>query len=149
MTSKILDISYLSLEDTALIHSSLEYLYNSKFQCDDKERKLYERYSSDVNASKKVEHILKAHREHSYCDKKSDKPIHFVDKFGFNRCLCNFKHPLIHYFLIVTENFNKGVMPHEGSLSDQSAYILDAIYLIQNLKDKYLEEMRKESSKKG
>lgn len=127
----------------------MEYMYNEKFQCREKERKLYERYSSDPNAQNKVNHILLAHKNSSFCDRKSDKPVHYVDRFGYNSCLCNFSHSLIHYFLIVEENFNRGVMPHSGPLSDQSAYIIDAIYLIQSLKNQHIEEMKKESSKKG
>jgi hypothetical protein len=137
------------MDDTALIHASMEYLYNEKFQCKSKEQKLYERYASDPQASRKVGHIIRAHQEASFCNKKSPTPIHYVDRYGFNSCLCNFQHPLIHYFITITDNFNRSVMPHEGCLSDQSAYVLDVIYLIQNLKDKYLEEMKKESSKKG
>lgn len=103
------------------------------------------RYAGDIQAEKKIAHILKAHRDNSGCDLHLDKPMHYLDKYGYNSCLCNFPNPLINYFNIITDNWDLGVMPHEGCLSNQSARVLDAIYLIKSLRQEHLEKLRENS----
>lgn len=147
LTNKILDISSLSLADTAKIHASIEYMYNDKFQCNSKEAQLFKRYMNDPQAERKVKHLMESHRNLSFCNRKSDSPVHYVSDFGYNSCLCQFLHPLISYYLLICESFERGVMPHEGSLSEQSAMLIDVIYLIQNLKNEHMEKVRKEASK--
>lgn len=125
----------------------MENLLNEDFQCDSKETALMDRYFDDPQADRKIAHALLAHKERSGCNKFLDTPINHLDKFSFNSCLCNFKNPLIHYFITITDNYERGVLPHNGSLSEQSARLIDVILLISSIRQEHLAKMRERLEK--
>lgn len=126
----------------------MEMHLNPSYQCEFKEDEIRKRYISDPQRDKKVSHIMNAHRERNGCGKYFTNSKHYVDRFGFNSCFCGYQHPLIHYYIVLTDNYDKGVLPHSGSLSDQSAYVMDIIYLIRSIRLEHQEKLKKESKSK-
>lgn len=127
----------------------MELFNNPKFQCESKESDLQERYINDSQAERKIKHLLLAHSEASGCDRYDDKPLHYLDNFGYNSCFCNFTHPLIHYYLTLSENYERGNLPHSGCISDQSSRIIDIINLINFLKQDFQLKMQEEMQNKA
>lgn len=127
----------------------MEQQLNPKFQCKSKEMELETRYANDPKGPKKIAHIMAMHQELSCCNSYKDHPVHTVDRFTFNSCLCNYEHLLMNYYLIVTDNYDRAVMPHVGSLSDQSARMLDIIYLIRSIRLEHQEKLRKQQESKS
>lgn len=137
----------ISLYEEATIRASLEVMQNPKFQCPSKESDLETRYSLDSRADVKIQHALTAHALINSCDEYQDKVVHTLDRFGYNSCLCNYSYSLIYYFSILLENYEKGNLPFEGSISDQPSRVIDIIYLIQALKQEYKQKLQKEQTK--
>lgn len=52
----------------------------------------------------------------------------------FTKHLSHFKYPLFGYALLLFENYEKGLLPFEGSVAEQPAQVMDLFGLIQNLK---------------
>ena len=73
--------------------------------------------------------------------------MHEIDDLLFHTCVCNFKHPLMSWFMECEEAFSKGILPYEGSLSEQPAKIMEVIYLLQSLKMDYNIYMQKKHDK--
>lgn len=126
----------------------MECSLNDLFKCDTKRSDLEKRYASDSQAERKINHIILAHQNSSGCNKHLDSPLHFIDQFGYHSCLCNFKNPLINYFNVITDQWEKGVFPHQGCLSDQCARLIDVIYLIKSLRQDHLDKLQDQLEKR-
>ena len=51
------------------------------------------------------------------------------------------------WFMECEEAFSKGILPYDGSLSEQPAKIMEVIYLLQSLKMDYNIHMQKKHDK--
>ena len=149
VTDRILSVSAITFEDEALIRATMELNQNPVFQCNSKVDTLLKRYSLDPDADRKIDHLMKAHSTRSGCDRYEENPLHTVGRFNYHSCLCNFNHPLIHYFFTITDLYEKGTLPHSGSISDQSARLVDIIQLIQMLRQEYTNKMQEKLHKEA
>jgi hypothetical protein len=52
----------------------------------------------------------------------------------FTKHLSRFKYPLFGYALQLFENYERGLLPFEGSVSDQPAQVMELFSVIQNLR---------------
>lgn len=67
----------------------------------------------------------------------------------YNKPLSNFKHPYLGYILLLLENYEKGLLPFPGTISDQPAQVIEMFSLIQNLKIEHQNKLNKQSEQNG
>lgn len=51
--------------------------------------------------------------------------------------LINFKYERMHYVLILFENYERGILPYPGSVSEQPAQIMEILSLLKTLKQEF------------
>lgn len=126
--TNIYNISSISIADVALIKASWYALTDEKFQC----RKMFEKLSQRSDA----EIVIRLEKQKRGCGVYTDSPkIVIDDEFGFHTCLCepSLHHPNINELLFLFENFKRGLLPYNGSITDQPAQIIEMFQLIENL----------------
>ena len=72
---------------------------------------------------------------------------YIFNRFKYSYCPCNYIHPNFNLFWELRESFNKGIMPDTGGYLDQSAYIINAIQLLNTLCDKLQRDREEKASK--
>lgn len=71
-----------------------------------------------------------------------------LEDIEFNACIGNFTSQGAKYIIDLFMMFEKGVMPYEGSLSDQPAKLLEAFDMIRSIREqKRLENEQKQKRK--
>lgn len=74
--------------------------------------------------------------------KIQDKPRQKVGFINFHSCYCDHLHPSFNHLMYLYENFNKGLLPYSGSLTDQPNHLLDIFKLFDRLKAELEQELR-------
>lgn len=123
--------------DHICITASFYYAIDNKFKCEEK----IEEYARKSNYEKAKMLIQTANG----CGVIHDKIMYQVDNVGYHSCFCTFKHPYFYNYLYLFKNYERGILPFSGSLTEQPAYIIEIFTLLENLKaDRELEEHEKE-----
>lgn len=132
----------MSLTDYALLNSTWLNLTNKRFQCS----KLYETYSKRKDADVVIKHekVIRG------CGEIKDKVKVELDGINYYSCLChkNFQHPLFNTFMVLSDKFDKGIMPFGGGVMEQPAQIIEILNLISKLKSDLEVEQAKEQQSK-
>ena len=90
-----------------------------------------------VQAGYDYDIALKTIQEKNKCKTVSKDAVQQIDNLKFYTCTCNYRYPLMSWLIQCVDGWEKGILPYNGSLSDQPAKIMDAIYLLQRLKIDY------------
>jgi hypothetical protein len=67
----------------------------------------------------------------------------------FKRHLSNFKYPLFGYVITLFQNYERGVMPFEGSVSEQPAQLMDIFSLLEALKAEQETKLKEKLERDG
>lgn len=59
----------------------------------------------------------------------------------FSRDLTEFKFPLMYYLLILTENYERGLLPFPGTVTEQPAQIMEILNHMLNVKMSFKNEV--------
>lgn len=121
-------ISALSLADVAQIKAAWYALTDEKFQC----TKIFEKLSQRNDA----EVVIQVEKNRRGCGVFTAEPKVVIDnQIGFHTCLCNpdFHHPNMSEILFLFENYKRGVLPYNGTLTEQPAQLMEIFQLIENL----------------
>ena len=135
-----MELSQLSESELILIKG---HFCNSYYvQCESKVQEHIKKGLDPDLAEKTIKTI-------NMCDKVSDKPLHDIDDILFYTCVCNFKHPMMGFFLDATEAYDNGILPFKGGYSDQPAKMIEIISLIKRMQLDYNIYMHNKQNKKG
>lgn len=69
--------------------------------------------------------------------------------FIFHKCLCNFRNDSFSYYMQLYNSYKLGMLPFEGSVSDQPAAIMEAFSVIDRLQNERQEQETKKAQSKG
>lgn len=84
------------------------------------------------------------------CGKIHDKVKYQIGDIGYKSCFCTYRHPDFNSFLFLYKNYEKGILPFEGSILEQPAYIIEIFGLIETLKlDREEEERQRQERDNG
>lgn len=125
-------VSELGLNEYIKILANWEYITNPALNCNEK-RKLYK-------DPKKLEDF----ENRNGCGFKITKGVRYKlddDRVGIHSCCCDHLHDNFNHILFLHGQFEKGMLPFQGSLSDQPAQIIEIFSLIERLK---LKEQQKQ-----
>lgn len=120
------------MNDYARLIANWEYITNPAFNCVEK-KKLYKNPKQ-----------LEDFENRNGCGLKITKYVRHKlddDRLGFHSCVCDHLHDNFNHILFLQSQFEKGMLPFDGSLSDQPAQIIEIFNLIERLK---LKEQRKQ-----
>lgn len=126
VSNQIIKISTLSLYDYVCIKAHYTYISEDKFNCDEKIKK----YGKRTGYERAKEMVQKENG----CNQYFDNIKYYVDNIGYKSCLCTFKHPDMNYYLTLFNQYDKGVLPFKGSLTEQPNKIVEVFNLITGLK---------------
>lgn len=69
-----------------------------------------------------------------------------VAGLNFKVPLTQFKYPLMSYVLVLLENYERGLLPFAGTISEQPSQIVEILNLIQLLKIEHQNQLEKKSN---
>lgn len=126
-------ISSLSNREYIEIVATFQVLHDSTYQCNQCTKRVPSQKTRD---------------EKKGCSKELDKPFaSWRDLIKFKKCPATFYSG---YWASVIDNFrqyDKGVLPYQGSLLDQPNKIIEAYNLIESLKIEYESELMEKQAK--
>ncbi len=65
----------------------------------------------------------------------------------FSVPITRFKSSKLSYLLVLLDNYERGNLPHPGSISEQPAQLMDMIHVLQNIKIKMINQASSKSEK--
>jgi hypothetical protein len=82
--------------------------------------------------------------------KKPLKRHHAVNIFNlkFTKPLTDFRYSLLNYVCVLFENYEKGNLPYEGTISEQPAQIIEIFQVIKSIRYEHQKAVEKEQLKK-
>ena len=123
--------------DFVCLQAHFYYATEDRFKCDEKileyaKRSTYEKAEAMV-------------RKANGCKVIADKVKYQINNIGYKSCFCTYRHPYFNTYLFLYKNYEKGLLPFEGNILDQPAYIIEVFNLIETLKlEKEAEDMAKQ-----
>lgn len=105
-------------------------------------------YYSVISGAQKEEQTLKQRNypAHMLAALKTAKhPVSEIAGLRFNVPTTRFEYPLLAYLLTLTENYERGVLPFPGSLSEQPSKVIELIEIIQLVRMEYQNKQQKEN----
>lgn len=139
MYKRVLDISCISLYESALINATWLSLTSEDFQCA-KIESFYEK-RSDAEIAIKMRRITQG------CGVISDRVRVEVNNIQYHSCLChdNFQYPAIGYLIQLRQNYENGILPFAGGVLEQPAQVMEMIQLMVQLQQEWeLAQSKKE-----
>jgi hypothetical protein len=137
-----LAISSLSTYDMVAIQANFYYIVEDRFNCEEKLKELAARSSYE-----KARRLVSVSNG---CDTIDEKPKYRIDNINYHTCFCNFKHPSIYLFLNLHRQYEKGMLPFEGSLVDQPNYIMEVFSVLSKLRtEKEIEDQKRIKAQDG
>lgn len=124
-------MSSLSFQDSMTLKCSFEYAF--KLKC----KELVGEHIKKGYPRKIAQDTV--YKKHS-CKTISPTPVYIIDNLEFRKCPCNFLNPFFDFFFAAACSYENGVLPYPGSLSDQPATAMEAMFLLINLKEEYKRE---------
>jgi hypothetical protein len=64
----------------------------------------------------------------------TNKPRQTLGVINYHSCFCDHLHDNFGHLLYLHENFNKGILPFPGSLSDQPNHVIEIFRVLDRLK---------------
>ncbi len=74
----------------------------------------------------------------------TEEPRRTIDNINFHSCVCDHLHPDMNHLLFLHSKYEEGVLPFEGSLSDQPNHIIEIFHILDRKKMEWKEKNRKE-----
>jgi len=136
-----MEVSSMTAYDKITISANFYSIASNKFQCSSQVSKLAERIGYD----KAKERISITNG----CGNLAEKHRYEIDGIRYHKCLCDYLNPYMGFLLEIHNQYDKGVMPFPGSLSEQPAKIIEILNRISAIKSDYLEYNTKEQEKNG
>jgi hypothetical protein len=139
-------ISRLTNQDYIAIRSTLHALDNRDFYCDD--------CLSKYEGRRDADEMSKRARELKGCETVKNSVIHTVSSLTgkesilFRTCIGNFFDHSVIPLLEMEKQYQKGVLPYPGSLSEQPYKIIEAFRVIEHYRYEKLERDRKAREQK-
>lgn len=133
----------MTCADYALINATWTHLTDKNFQC----QKIYDLYKK----RKDWELVTKLEKAKRGCGTIKDTVKIEMDGIAYHSCLChpNFQHPLFNTLLVLSEKYEKGILPYSGGVMDQPAQVIEMLSLISKLKQELELEQQKEAAKQS
>ena len=72
-----------------------------------------------------------------------------MEDIVWHSCLCRFLHPNFSTLMVLNKNYEKGVLPQQGSMMDQPNKIVEQMETLDYLKDLHKLEQHKEQERKN
>jgi len=138
---KIWQISTLNTFDIICLKANFNYIAYDQFRCEQKIEEYAAR--SDYDHAKTLVETANG------CGVIADDVKYTVDGVGYKSCFCTYKHPLFDRYLFLYNNYHRGIMPFEGPITRQPAYLIDAFTILDNLKHEKEEDDRKNQEKEN
>jgi len=138
---KVWQISTLSTFDLVCIKANFNYIAYDQFRCEQK----IEEYAVRSTYEKAKVLVESANG----CGVIHDKVKWEVDGVGYKSCFCTYKHPEFNRYLFLYNNYSKGIMPFEGPVTRQPAFIIDVFTILDNLKHEKEDDDRKKEEKEN
>jgi hypothetical protein len=69
-----------------------------------------------------------------------------INGLKFTAPLTNFRYPIMGYVLYLHQNYEKGLLPYPGSVSEQPGQIMDILALLQSIKSEYALSLEKNNN---
>lgn len=118
---------------------------DENFQCEKTFAALSKRKDADI--------VIEHERKRRGCGVITEEPKITLDDhhIAFHSCLCheNFQYPLMDQILFLHDKYNKGILPYEGSLTDQPNKIIEIFQLIDQLhQEREQQQAKKQQDKK-
>ena len=127
-----MDASGISQADTIKLYSSFVYMTTDALNC----KKTSERTTKDKTI---VQHN---------CDFHYKRKIFELDDITWYSCLCRFIHPSFHQLMVLSKQYEKGILPDEGGMLEQSNLLIEHLELLDYLKNLHKEQQHKENERK-
>ena len=120
-----MQLSEISLYEYVTINATWHYVnHERQFNC----KKQLVKYQKHSEAQ--VEDFLNKNG----CQDRIIKTVrHSVNNINFYSCICNFNNTFMSFYLEMHELYKKGIMPYQGGLDQQPAYLLEIFNVIDSL----------------
>ena len=128
-----MEVSHLSQGDMIKLYSSFVYITTDALNC----KKTRERASHE-----------KTKAQHN-CDFHYKRKIFELDDITWHSCLCRFLHPNFNQLMVLSKQYEKGVLPDTGGMLDQPNLLIEQLELLDHLKNLHKEQQQKEQERKN
>ena len=143
--AEIMNISGANTTDYVLINANIRAIFNDNYHCDEYKNTLKARNSN--RGEDFINERIKAYVDSRGCEKPVSHRVDRVENIEFSRCLCSLKHPYMSQIMSLLYQYEKGVMPFEGSMMEQPAQVIELLDIARVAKDR--EMMIRQESKNG
>jgi len=134
-------VSGASIYDYVTLNAQMRALYSDRYNCDEEVKKIESRMSRFPGRDAKD--IIEKYRKSRGCGRVVNRTIDRIGNIKFNTCLCRIKHPLFDQLQTITDFYDKGGLPFDGSLMDQPAQVIELIEIMNSAKNREINELRK------
>jgi hypothetical protein len=136
-----MEISSLTVAENIKISATFIYLTEDKFGCDNKLIE-YTKREGEERAKKRLQ-------KENGCGVIKEKHRYEIDGIRYHQCVCGYRNYDLGFYIQLQDNFEKGILPFEGSYMDQPAQIIEIIDRISQLRlDKQERDYKKSLSEK-
>ena len=103
-----------------------------------------------LNCRKTLDRTTKEKTEVQHnCKFQHKRKVFELDEITWYSCLCRFLHPNFHQLMVLSKQYEKGILPDDGGMLDQSNLVIEHLELLDHLKNLHKEEQHKEHERKS
>jgi len=130
------------LADYICLKANYHYLVDERFQCEHKIRERAKR----AGYTEAKRHIAIVNG----CNKITEQFKYEIDNIKYHTCFCQFKHPQMHIFLNLFNQYEKSILPFSGGACDQPAVIMEVFSILSDMKlEREIEQAKEQAKKNG